>query len=92
MFVGALDGLFERIDSGGAGDHWDRWPSTGPVAPMARVGHQGRPARAARIAVGAAVDGLLSTRGVWVQDVVREPSLTGTACNRTGAAGACKTC
>ena len=59
---------------------------------MARVGHQGRPARAARIAVGAAVDGLLSTRGVWVQDVVREPSLTGTACNRTGAAGACKTC
>ena len=24
---GALDGLFERIDSGGAGDHWDRWPA-----------------------------------------------------------------
>lgn len=24
---GALDGLFEWIDSGGAGDHWDRWPA-----------------------------------------------------------------
>ena len=24
---GALDGLFERIDSGEAGDHWDRWPA-----------------------------------------------------------------
>ena len=24
---GAWDGLFERIDSGGAGDHWDRWPA-----------------------------------------------------------------
>ena len=34
------------------------------------------------------MDGLLSTRGVWVKDAVREPSLTGAACGRTGATGA----
>ena len=34
------------------------------------------------------MDGQLSTRGVWVKDAVREPSLTGAACGRTGATGA----
>ena len=56
-----------------------------PTAPRRPPGH---PDRSGCIAVGAAVDGLLSTRGIWVQDAVREPSLTGTACNRTGATGA----
>lgn len=57
-------------------------------ASMAPRRPPGCPARSGCIAVGAAVDGLLSTRGVWVKDVVREPSLTGAACNRTGATGA----
>ena len=38
---GALDGLFERIDSGGAGDHWDWGPAARfarGVAPGTRVG------------------------------------------------------
>ena len=57
-------------------------------APTAPRRPPGRPDRSGRIAVGAAVDGQLSTQGVWVKDAVREPSLTGAACGRTGATGA----
>ena len=56
-------------------------------APTAPRRPPGRPDRSGRIAVGAAVDGQLSTQGVWVKDAVREPSLTGAACGRTGATG-----
>ena len=46
--------------------------------PWPRTDHQVSN-RAAHIAVGAAVDGLLSTRGIWVQ-ADEGASLTGAAC------------
>ena len=48
-------------------------------APMAPRRPPGCPARSGCIAVGAAVDGLLSTRGIWVQ-ADEGASLTGAAC------------